>query len=344
MLIYVDDIILTGNNESTIQDLILKLGTEFALKDLGWLHYFLGIEVQHCPNRIVLSPGKYTIDLLAKAKMLEASYLNTPMAISTTSVCDDHEPVDPTPYRSIVGSLQYLTLTRPDIVHAVNKLCQHMERPTMQNWRATKLILRYIKGTLHFGITFLKTRNINLYAFCDADWGGCPDTRRSTSGYCVFLGSNCISWASKKQPMVSRSSTEAEYRAMATATAELTWITFLLRDIGLQLHQAPQLFCDNISALHMTINTRFHARTKHIELNYHFVREKVVLGTLITRLFPSKDQITDIFTKPLPKASFQLLRCKLGVQLSPHSSLRDIDIHKEEAQQHHQINSPSTIV
>ncbi|GKV50011.1 hypothetical protein SLEP1_g56730 [Rubroshorea leprosula] len=158
--------------------------------------------------------------------------------------------------------------------------------------------------------------------FCDADWAGCPITRRSTTGYCIFLGANCISWSSKKQPTIARSTVEAEYRALASTTAEMVWITYLLRDIGISLPSPPQLFSDNISALHMSINPVFHARTKHIELDYHFVREKVALGTLITRYIPNTEQVADILTKPLPRQQYQLLRFKLGVVASPHFSLR----------------------
>ncbi|RVW43055.1 Retrovirus-related Pol polyprotein from transposon RE2 [Vitis vinifera] len=157
--------------------------------------------------------------------------------------------------------------------------------------------------------------------FCDADWAGCINTRRSTSGYCIFLGANCISWSSKRQPIVFRSSAEAEYRSLASNAAEITWLTFLLYDIGIQLREPPQLLCDNLSALHMTVNFVFHARSKHIELDYHFVREKVASGVLITRFLPSSLQVADILTKALPKTSFQVFRFKLGVHKLPLTSL-----------------------
>ncbi|XP_022141787.1 uncharacterized protein LOC111012071 [Momordica charantia] len=241
MLIYVDDIILIGTNAIIMQHLITKLGLEFALKDLGALHYFLDIEVHSTPQGRMLTQSKYTKDVLLKANMLYASHF-TLMALSSTSSPNDGDLVDATTYRSIVGSLQYLTLTRPDIVYAVNKVCQHMQTTTINNFRDVKRILRYLKGTLSHGITFHKNSNLNLYAFCDADWGGCPSTRRSTTGYCIFLEANCISWSSKKQPTIARSSTEAEYRAMANTTAELTWLTFLFRDIGIPLHRPPHYF------------------------------------------------------------------------------------------------------
>ncbi|RVW99460.1 Retrovirus-related Pol polyprotein from transposon RE2 [Vitis vinifera] len=154
---------------------------------------------------------------------------------------------------------------------------------------------------------------------------GCTNTRRSTSGYCIFLGTNCISWSSERQPSFSRSSAEAEYQSLASSAAEITWLTFLLRDIGIQLHEPPQLLCDNLSAFHMTVNLVFHARSKHIELDYHFVLEKVTSGVLITHFLPSSLQVVDIFTKALPKTSFQVFRFKLGVHKLPLTNLLGAD-------------------
>ncbi|KAH9666463.1 hypothetical protein KPL70_020649 [Citrus sinensis] len=305
--------VVTGNNTFLIDQLIHQLSIEFALKDLGQLHFFLGLEIRYFSGGIYVSQTKYTKDLLTKAKMLESTSLSTPMAIKEQANPIDHKPVNATEYRRLVGGLQYLTLTRPDIVHAVNKVCQHFQTPTEANLRAVKRILRYLKGSLDYGIRFLQQSSLNITAFCDADWGGCPDTRRSTTGYCVYMGANCISWSSKRQPTVSRSSVEVEYRALASRAAELTWITYLYREIGIPLAQPPQLLSDHLSALHMTINPVFHARSKHIELDYHF-------------------------TKALSKAMFRDFRYKLGVHQMSLASLRgdvkqaDQDYQKESHQ------------
>ena len=149
-----------------------------------------------------------------------------------------------------------------------------MHAPSNANFRELKRVLRYVKGTVDLGMHIHSNSSSNLYAFANVDWACCPLTRRSTTGYCTFLGSNCISWRAKKQPTVARSSTEAEYHAMASAAAELTWLSFILRDIGVSLIEPPHLFCDNLSALHLTVNLVFHSRTKHIQLDFHFVREK----------------------------------------------------------------------
>ncbi|XP_024019780.1 uncharacterized protein LOC112091139 [Morus notabilis] len=294
-----------GSNDTLIQQIIHKLGCEFSLKDLGALHYFLGIEVKPFASGLFLSQTKYTKDLLSRAHMLESSHQSTPIALKPPNLLDDHNLVNETEFRSIVGALQYLTFTRPDITHAVNKVCQHFHQPTLANLRAIKRILRYLKGTITYGIRFLSQISLTLNGFCDANWAGCPLTRRSTTGYCIFLGSNCVSWSSKKQPTVACSSAKAEYRALAATTAELTWIGYLLCDLGIRLIQPPWLFCDNIRALHMTKNHVFHARTKHIELDYHFIREKVTRGDLVTKYVTSPLQTADVLTKALPKSSFK---------------------------------------
>ena len=259
-----------------------------------------------------LNQSKYAVDILSRAKMLDANSIATPMSMKN---CDTDATLfsDPQLYRSIAGALQYLTFMRPDLAFSVNCLCQFMHSPSVGHFKQMKRVLRYVKGTTHLGLCIHSSRATNLYAFVDADWAGCPLTRRSTTGYCTFLGSNIISWCAKKQPTVARSSTEAEYRAMASATAELTWLTYLLCDIGVPLMSPPSLFCDNLSALHLTVNPVFHARTKHIQLDYHFVREKVAQGTLVTTFVPSNNQLADIFTKSLSRQQFIELLTKLGL-------------------------------
>lgn len=201
-----------------------------------------------------------------------------------------------------------------------------MSEPNERHYQAVKRILRYVKGTLAYGLRKVSESSLNLYGFFDVDWVGCPLTRRSTTGYCMYLVSNCISWSSKKQTTVVRSSTESEYRALAFAAAELIWIMYILRDIGLYLTKPSILFFyDNLSAFYVTVNPIIHARTKHIEIDYHFMREKVALGDLITKFVTSSAQVANAFTKPLVKIVFHQLRAKLGVIESPPLSLRGSD-------------------
>jgi hypothetical protein len=209
-------------------------------------------------------------------------------------------------YMSIVGGLQYLTMTWPDLSFAVNKVCQYIQTPTDAHWAAVKRILRYVKGTLDLGLKNQKSSTMLLSGFSDADWAGCPDDRRSTSGFAVFLGMNLISWSSRKQATVSRSSTEAEYKAIANVTAEMIWIKSLLKELGVFQSIPPRLWCDNLGATYLTINPVFHARTKHIEVDFHFVREQVARKAMEVRFISSGDQIADIVIKPLPQAPFAM--------------------------------------
>ncbi|XP_059629616.1 uncharacterized mitochondrial protein AtMg00810-like [Cornus florida] len=208
LLIYVDDIFVAGNNDTFITNLLTQLGHEFVIKDLGSLLYFLGVEIRPFSSGIFLSQKKYIHDLFTRTKMLDSSPIATPMIIKEKSAYSNVDQIDTTVYRSIVGALQYLTFTRPDIIHVVNRVCQHFNNPTLVHIKAVKRILQYLKGTQHFGLCYLSQSSSSLYGSSDVDWAGCPITRRSTTGFCVFFGANCVSWCSKKQPTVARSSSE----------------------------------------------------------------------------------------------------------------------------------------
>lgn len=313
LLLYVDDIVLTGNTSRLLSSFISTLGHEFEIKDLGALHYFLGLEVSSLSSSLYLSQTKYALDILRRSNMLECKPCGTPLSAKTHLCTTSTTPLaDATEYRHLVGCLQYLTLTFPDIAYAVHHVSQFVSSPHMDHMLAVKRILRYLKGSLDLGLFFRPSvGTLSLHTYSDADWAGCPDTRRSTAGYCVFLGPNLISWTAKKQQTVSRSSAESEYRALAHVCAETVWIAHLFSDIRLPLHRHIALYCDNLSTTYMASNPVFHARTKHIKLDYHFIHERVVSGSHIVRFVPSVDQTADIFTKGLHKLWFQHLRSKL---------------------------------
>lgn len=290
-LVYVDGILITGSNSSLVKDLITKLNNTFALKQLGRPDYFLGIEVHRLPSRsILLTQSKYIHELLACANMINCHITVTPM-VSTAKLSKHGSDLieDPHQYRSLVGALQYITLTRPKIAFSVNKVCQFPSAPLDSHWRAVKRILRYLAGTLHYGLLLkLATRDnaLSLRAYSDSDWASDVDDRRSTSDSCIFLGPNLVSWSSKKQTLVARLSTEAEYRGMAHTTSELLWLQSLLDELGVQF-QTPALLCDNLSVVLLAHNPVLHARTKHLELDIHFVREKVVGKTMHVQHVPA---------------------------------------------------------
>jgi Reverse transcriptase (RNA-dependent DNA polymerase) len=225
ILMYVDDIIVTGNIKTTIQSLINSLDAQFSLKDLGPFNYFLGIQVTSVDNGVHLSQSKYFTSILDKTEMTGAKLCQIPLATGVQLSKFDGKPLaDPTLYRTIVGMLQYATLTHPDLTYAVNKVSQFFAQPTDTHWQAVKRILRYIQGTIGCGLHLQHSTELPIQALCDADWAGCPDDRRSTAGFAVFLGPNIVSWSSKKQATVARSSTKTEYRAMAVTTTEVVWI------------------------------------------------------------------------------------------------------------------------
>jgi histone deacetylase 1/2 len=176
--------------------------------------------------------------------------------------------------------------------------------------------LRYVSGTSQLGLTFRKSSSTLVSAFSDADWAGCVDDRRSTGGFAVYFGPNLISWSARKQATVSRSSTEAEYKSLANATAEIIWLESLLKELKIRRDQVSCLWCDNMGATYLSANPIFHARTKHIEIDFHFVRERVANKQLEIRFISSKDQVADGFTKALPARPFEDFKNNLNLKRS----------------------------
>lgn len=323
LLVYVDDIIVTGNSWDAISSLLSRLRHEFATKDLGRLGYFLGLKVSYTSSGLFLCQTKYAHDILDRAQLLDSKPVSTPLAPSATFTKDGDAFCDPTLYRSLVGALQYLTITRPDLAYVVNTVSQFQQRPTIEYFQAVKRILRYVKGTLNFGLTF-SHGSLQLLGYSDADWAKCTDTRRSTYGYSIFLVPNIISWSAKKQPTVSRSSCESEYRALANTASEMLWILNVFCDLHATPTEPPVLLSDNKSALFLSQNPISHKRAKHIDIDCHFDRELVESGRLHTRFIPSELQLADVFTKSLPINVFKLFRFKLCVTSTSTFSLRGV--------------------
>lgn len=258
LLIYVDDIVLVGNSMSKISQIKLTLDQQFGIKDLGSLKFFLGLEAAHSTHGISLCQRQYCLDLLTDTGTLGCKPVNTPLDPSIRLSTTDSPPhSDVAGYRRLVGRLLYLTTTRPDITFVVQQLSQFLSQPTELHFKAAHRVLHYLKGSPGKGLSFPRSAPLHLSGFSDSDWGGCPDSRKSVSGYFFFLGSSLISWRSKKQTTVARSSSEAEYRALASATCELHWLTFLLQDLRVTCPRQPALYCDNRNALHIAANPVF---------------------------------------------------------------------------------------
>ncbi|CAH9051730.1 unnamed protein product [Cuscuta epithymum] len=314
-LIYVDDVLLVGNDVSHISTVKNYLDIKFSIKDLGKLKYFLGIEVARSPEGFVLSQRKYTLDILEECGFLASRPSSFPMEQNLKLCPDDDSPhVDASSYRRLIGRLLYLTVTRPDIVYSVSQLSQFLHNPRQTHLDAASRVLRYLKQTPGQGIFLSSNNDFTLKGYCDADWAGCSFTRRSSTGYFITLGTSPISWRTKKQSVVSRSSAEAEYRAMAVTVSEILWLRWLLRDLTINLTGPTPLYCDNQAARHIALNPVFHERTKHVEMDCYFVRERVVSNEIQPCCISTTNQVADIFTKALGTDRFQFLRSKLGVR------------------------------
>jgi hypothetical protein len=314
LLLYVDDIVLTASSQSLLRRLVDALQREFPVKDLGVLHHFLGVTAEPRPSGLLLHQRQYTLDILERAQMSDCKPCSTPVDTQAKLSEATGDPVaDPTGYRSLVGALQYLTFTRPDISYAVQQVCLHMHDPREPHLVALKRLLRYLRGTVNYGLLLHRSTSSELVVYTDADWAGCPDTRRSTSGYAVFLGANLVSWSSKRQPVVSRSSAEAEYRAVANGVAEAAWLRQLLVELHSPLSRSTLVYCDNVSAVYLSTNPVQHQRTKHVEIDLHFVRDLVAVGDVRVLHVPTTSQFADIFTKGLPSSTFAEFRSSLNI-------------------------------
>ncbi|CAJ2652486.1 unnamed protein product [Trifolium pratense] len=312
--LYVDDMIITGDDVDGIDELKIQLAKIFEMKDLGPLRYFLGIEVAYSPRGYLLSQSKYIANILEQARLSNTRAVDSPLELNVKYVPSDGVPLsDPTLYRTLVGSLVYLTITRPDIAYAVHVVSQFVVSPTTVHWAAVLRILRYLRGTQFQSLLFPSSSSLELRAYSDADWTGDPTDRKSTTGFCIFLGDSLISWKSKKQDIVSRSSTEAEYRAMASTTTEIVWLRWLLSDMSVALSEPTPMYCDNKSAIQIAHNSIFHERTKHIEIDCHFTRHHLQHGTITLPFISSSLQIADLFTKTHSIKRFRFLIDKLSL-------------------------------
>nr|GEV45611.1 integrase, catalytic core [Tanacetum cinerariifolium] len=291
---------LKRNDEKWIKRTKSHLDKEFIIKDLVPLKYFLGIEVAKTSEGLVLSQYKYTLDILQDSGLQGCHPSSFPMEPNLKpDKGEEEEKIDASRYRRLVGRLLYLQVTRPDIAYSVSILSQFVGDPRRIHMEAANRVLRYLKTTIGQGILLPNTTVTDLVAYCDADWLGCPLSRRSRSGYVLLLGGAPISWKSKKQSVVSRSSAEAEYRSMATAVSEIMWVHWLLKEIDVVVVGPTPLFCDNQSAKHIANNLVFHERTKHVEMDCYFVRERVERKEIMPVHINSKKQIADLLTKPL---------------------------------------------
>ncbi len=316
--IHVDDLIIAADSDDHMDRIKRAIAGVFEMKDLGKLEYVLGVHVIQRDDCVWVNQAGYTHKVLEKFQMDNAKPVSTPADPGEKlTKDDDSEPFSTELYQSAVGCLLFLsTWTRPDIAYAVGNVARFCSKPTKRHWVAVKRIMRYLCGTVNYGLCYDRGNQDECTGYSDADWGGDIDTRKSTSGYVYKLAGAAISWKSKKQASVAISTAEAEYMALASATQEGVWLQKILEDFGeptvpIVIHE------DNQAAIAMTKNPQYHGRAKHVSIKYHFVRDLVEQNKVKMVYCPSEDMIADILTKGLNKDKFVYMRALTGMGMCP---------------------------
>jgi hypothetical protein len=281
------------------------------MTDAGDIDFLLGVKVKRDRNQgvITINQRQYLLDMLARYRMSDCKPASTPFAAGykAAKVVEfatqyELEEMRDKPYIDLVGSLMYaMVATRPHLTFAVGSLGKFSAAPRLQHWNAAKHVLHYVKATLDYGITFGNKAMSDLHGYCDADWAGDVDTRRSATGYVFKIAGGAVSWSSKRQPTVALSTTEAEYMSATQATKEARWLRQLLQDLGQRQESATPIRCDSQGAIALIGNPVHHARTKHIDIQHHFVREQLAAGIVKFDYCPTEEMIADVLTKSVPR-------------------------------------------
>jgi len=314
---WVDDLIIFGKDMANINDLKAQLNEEYEMKDLGELNYFLGIQVHRDKERkiIHISQSGYNRAILERYGMQNSKPANVPLssgarltkATATDTLTDQRE------YQSIVGSLMYAMLaTRPDLAQSIQQISQFSQKPMKTHEKAAKQGLRYLNGTIDVGITYNGNLGIRLQCWSDANWGG-EEGRESVSGFVFTMAGGTVTYSSKKQGSVALSSTESEYMAILHALKEQIWLLRFLKEIGYDISNQNVIYCDNQSAIALAHNPEHHARTKHIDIQYHFIRNCIEDGTTRLEYCPTEDMVADGLTKALGPERHRKLAKMMGI-------------------------------
>ena len=324
--VYVDDLIIAMKTPEEIQEVKQLLNSQFQMKDMGELHYCLGITIERdkTEKSIRLHQKQYIPIMMRKFKLEDAKPMSTP-ADPNVKLCKDDgvsKAVDSTSYQSMLGSLLYAFITtRPDISQASAVVSKYNLNPSEAHLNALKRILRYLKGTLDITLRCRKSDKDEVLGYSDADYAGDMDDRHSTIGNLFLMSGGPISWYSKKQPIVTLSTAEAEYVALSTATQEAVWIRKLLSDLGVSQDQPTTIMEDNQGAICIAKNPVTHSRSKHIDVRYHYIREALNSNIVNLQYCPTHDiMLADTLTKPLPKERFVMIRNNMGLVKPPNTS------------------------
>ncbi|KAD4584677.1 hypothetical protein E3N88_22278 [Mikania micrantha] len=315
--LYVDDLIYTGNDIELCKEFCNSMKKEFEMTDLGQMKYFLGVEITQRSGSISMVQKKYAKEVLERFGLWEGNSVKNPIVPGSIFAVDNdaEQEVDDSEYKCLVGSLMYLTVTRPDLMFAVGFIARFMTKPKEFHMQLAKRILRYVKGTFNFGITYSKSSTGKLQVFTDSDYAQDIEDRRCTSGYVFLLSDAAISWSSRKQDIVALSSTEAEYVAAANCACHCVWLKGLLGELTGKKLGIVEINCDNNSTINLSMNPVMHRRTKHIDVRYHFLRELVNKDEVKLLFCPSIEQIADAMTKPIKLETFEKFRDCMGVRM-----------------------------
>ena len=321
--LYVDDLLIASEDESAIRGLKEGLQEVFKMTDIGDVNTVLGIKIQRNREKgtLTMSQQKYVEDILKRFNMSEAKGKATPMEVGlkfsdriSEKRENDAETMARIPYRQAVGSIMYLMVcTRPDIASAVQMVSRFGADPRPVHWKAVQRIFKYLVHTKDYGLTFKREGSVKLTGFCDSDWGGCEDTRRSTTGYMFKLGGACVSWCSRRQKTVALSSCEAEFMAACEAAKEAIWEKQLLSELGWEQEEPVPIWTDSQSAIALINNPTFHDKSKHIEIRHFFIREKVNAGWVTYKYCETETMVADSLTKGVPRVKTEYCRERMGV-------------------------------
>ncbi|WJX34371.1 hypothetical protein P8452_22493 [Trifolium repens] len=311
--IYVDDIIFGSTNATLCKNFSKLMQDEFEMSMMGELKFFLGIQINQTKKGTFIHQSKYIKDLLKKFNLEDCKPMNTPTHPTSSLGKEESEgKVDQKLYRGMIGSLLYLTASRPDILFSVCLCARFQSDPRESHFTAVKRNFRYLKATRNIGLLYQKSNDYKLIGFCDADYAGDRIERKSTSGNCQFIGENLISWASKRQTTIAMSIAEAEYISAAKCCTQLLWMKYQLEDYQLSSNNIP-LYCDNTATIHLSKNPILHSRAKHIEIKHHFIRDYVQKGVIDLKFIETENQWADIFTKPLAVERFDFIKKNLNM-------------------------------
>jgi hypothetical protein len=327
--VYVDDLFVTGSHEKVIAEFKAEMKKVFDMSDLGRLSYYLGIEVEQNASGITITQGSYVKKILNLTGMSSCNSASWPMDPKLHLTKDEQGVnVNPTEYRRVIGSLRYLIHTRPDICFSVGMASRYMQSPKESHYSAVKQILRYLKGTTHFGLKYSSGGDGKLVGYCDSSYGSDPEDRRGTTGLVFYYSGNIITWMSQKQQTVALSSCEAEFMAGAAAACQALWLRSLVAELTDEEEQKVGLFVDNQSAIALMKNPVHHARSKHIDTKYHFIRECVENDQIEVFHISGDRQKADTLTKALPRVKFCEMRELIGVQEIKKGNIQEENVTK----------------